>query len=391
MLPVGKARAAGVPLETRATVRSRFPLLPANTTLGWTPYAWLIYLPTFLIEPIARTQAGRAHPLYWAVTIGGLALFLLTYFRGYWVRGVRLVPIVAVQTALGLAFAPYNPGATVFFVYAASFAARFDRQRDAIRGIVAVTLFGVFTALLIDADLYVWITATMVTLLVGGVNLHFAQAGQAQHTLMLAHQEIEHLATVAERERISRDLHDVLGHTLSLIVLKSELAARLAEQDPARAATEIRDVEQVARRTLQDVRHAIRGYRPALDDEVARARTMLKAARIVADIDITPVPPLARPIEEALALALREAVTNVVRHSGASRCTAQLRIGGGQAVLHVADDGRGSASPPGLGLRGMQERIAALDGTLERVPGRGMQLVIRLPVADGSRTPEVTT
>src|SRR5690606_2971579 len=108
--------------------------------------------------------------------------------------------------------------------------------------------------------------------LLGAVNYHDARVARANRRLRLAQEQIEHLATVAERERIARDLHDLLGHTLSLIVLKAELTGRLAERDPTRAATEVRDIEHVARQALREVREAIRGYRASVQDEAERAR-----------------------------------------------------------------------------------------------------------------------
>jgi two-component system sensor histidine kinase DesK len=356
----------------------RLRLLPPGSPLGWTPYGWLLYLPTFLIEPIARTQAGPASVFYWAVTIAGLLIFLASYFRAYWVRGVQLLPIVALQTALALAFAPINMGACVLFVYAAATAGNIDRARDALRMVLGIAALGAASAWLLQAEPFYWVTAIPITLLIGGVNLHFTQESRTQRKLRLAQEEVEQLAAVAERERIARDLHDVLGHTLSLIVLKSELAARLAERDPARAAGEMRDVEDVARRTLQEVREAIRGYHPTLAEEAARARSMLKAADIAADVDLAAAS-LSGPIEETLALALREAVTNVVRHSGASRCSIALAATDRAVTLDVADDGRGSSAAEGSGLRGMRERVEALGGSVDRHAGGGMRVRVVLP------------
>lgn len=360
------------------SAQRRFHLLPPGSPLGWTPYAWLLYLPTFLIEPIARTQAGQAGALYWAATGAGIAVFLLSYFRSFWVHGIRLLPIIAVQTGLAVAFTPINMGAGVLFVYAASTAGRLDRTRAAFQLIIAIAMLALVLSLITRAPPFFWITGIGVSILVGGVNLHFAQLGRTQQKLRLAQDEIEHLAAVAERERIARDLHDVLGHTLSLIVLKAELAVKLSERDPARAAAEMGDVETVARRTLQEVREAIRGYRATLADEAPRAQALLKAAGIQAHVDVD-IADLPQPIEETLAFALREAVTNVVRHSGAATCTARIYRDDGSVILEIEDDGRGSSAPEGAGLRGMRERVEVFGGEITRLPGRGMRLRIALP------------
>src|SRR5690606_12165285 len=216
----------------------------------------------------------------WPLTIAATLVFLGTYFAGFWVHGRRLMVVSAIQTMLGIGFAPINPGSCVFFVYAASCIGTLPRSRDALCGMILITSLGIATAILTDAPPFFVLVAGVITLVVGGVNYHYAQQSRALSKLRLAHEEIEQLAAIAERERIARDLHDVLGHTLSLIVLKAELAVKLSDRDPARAAREMRDVEDVARRTLHDVRHAIRGYRTTLPEELDRAHSMLKAARI---------------------------------------------------------------------------------------------------------------
>jgi two-component system sensor histidine kinase DesK len=291
--------------------------------------------------------------------------------------------IAAVHTALGLAFAPINPGSCVFFVYAASFAGNFERSRDAVRALLLIVALGAATVVVTRAPLFFTLVAVVIALMVGGVNLHYSQQGRARSKLRLAHAEIEQLAAIAERERIARDLHDVLGHTLSLIVLKAELAVKLSDIDAERAAREMRDVEDVARRTLQDVRLAIRGYRTTLAEEVDRSRSMLKTGRITAEFDIALLD-LPQPVEETLALALREAITNVVRHAHATRCSVRLARTVDQLRLEVDDDGRGADGAPGLGLRGMRERVESMGGSLHVEGGAGTRVAIVLPVENGA-------
>lgn len=360
-------------------------LLPPGHRLGWTPYAWLLYLVTFFIEPVIRTAHGRAGTLYWAATLLGTVIFLWAYFAAHWQRGIRILPYAGMILLLGLLFTPFNTGAPVFFVYAAAAAANVDRTRLGFALVGGAAALGTAAVLLAGGPSYGVILASLVTLLVGSVNVHFAAEGRAQSRLRLAQEQVEHLAAVAERERIARDLHDVLGHTLSLIVLKSELAHRLAERDPARAAAEMKDVEGVARRTLQEVRETIRGYHPTLADERGRAEAMLRAAGIRAELVLDELP-LPQVVEETLALALREAVTNVARHSGASWCSATLQRHPASTTLRVQDDGRGMKAREGHGLRGMRERVEAFGGTVEASSGEsrfrtGLQLRVTMPVA----------
>ncbi|MGX1546589.1 sensor histidine kinase [Streptomyces adustus] len=209
--------------------------------------------------------------------------------------------------------------------------------------------------------------------------------------LRQARATVAQLAANEERLRLARDLHDLLGHSLSLITLKSELAGRMLPGHPDKAAQQIADIEQVSRQALVDVREAVTGYRRArLADELAGAQVALTAAGVTAGLP--PAPDLDGVPEEgeaALAWALREAVTNVVRHSGARRCTVELlrrqTLDGPVLELSVEDDGQGgSGKVPGNGLTGLTERLEKAGGTLEAGPlKRGFRLVARVPA--GSR------
>jgi len=224
----------------------------------------------------------------------------------------------------------------------------------------------------------------LLTILVGFGNHYSAVIHCQNEKLEMAQQEIEHLAQVAERERIARDLHDLLGHTLSLITLKSELARKLVDRDPARAKAEMQDVEFASRGALADVREAIRGYRgEGLSVELQRARQALETAGIAVDCETADVP-LSPAQETVLALALREAVTNVVRHAHAQRCRVRLSRDERACTLEVADNGRGADAPEGNGLRGMRERLEAIGGSLQRSTSAGTRLVIQLPLAQAA-------
>jgi two-component system sensor histidine kinase DesK len=196
----------------------------------------------------------------------------------------------------------------------------------------------------------------------------------------MAHEEIEQLAAVAERERIARDLHDVLGHTLSLIVLKAELAGRLIERDPQRAAQEIADVEKTARTALSEVREAIGGYRSqGLPAEMELARNTLQAAGVTLSCE-SPLPHLHAAEETVLCLAVREAVTNIVRHAQATHCRMRFTTSNdGYHSLLIADDGSHPNLQEGNGLRGMRERVQSVGGRLSITADPGVTLLIELP------------
>ncbi|MEU8987298.1 sensor histidine kinase [Streptomyces sp. NPDC048558] len=200
---------------------------------------------------------------------------------------------------------------------------------------------------------------------------------------------VAQLAANEERLRLARDLHDLLGHSLSLITIKSELAGRMLPDHPDKAARQVADIEQVSRQALVDVREAVSGYRrPRLAAELAGARVALTAAGVTAELpaepDLTGVP---EDSETALAWALREAVTNVVRHSGARRCTVEVlrrqTLDGLVLELSVEDDGSGDqGNGPGHGLTGLTERLGKAGGTLDAGGARqGFRLIARVPAA----------
>ncbi len=353
----------------------RMRLLPDDPEIGWTPYAWLIYLTSFLAWPALRSASLRE----WALTAAGTAVFLVLYFWGHWLEGRQILWAAGGILLLGVLFAPWNPGAGTFFIYAASFIA------DAVSPRFAWGLLGLLLAVLaLETPLahlspYAWAPAAVFSLVIGSICIHGAEVKRVNARLRMAQEEVERLAKTAERERIARDLHDVLGHTLSLITLKSELAGKLVHRDPERAGREIREVERISREALREVRTAIAGYRSeGLQAEMGRARLALESSGVRLEYFAQPVE-LDPAQETVIALALRESVTNVVRHSGAGSCRITLEQDGEETRLEVRDDGRGGSAPAGIGLASMRERVEGIGGRLERHAETGTALRIALP------------
>ena len=213
------------------------------------------------------------------------------------------------------------------------------------------------------------------------------ESGRVGAQLARAHRRVSTLAVSAERERISRDLHDILGHSLTAISIKSELAGRLVDANPDAAKAQIAEVEEIARQALADVRStasAIREVRVAV--EVAGARSVLLAAGIEAQVPAA-LPTLSDQTSELFGFVVREAVTNVVRHSGATRCTISVT----EDRVEIVDNGSGlGPESGGSGLRGLAARVAAAGGELrvESVPGQGTRVVAVLGRAVADQAPD---
>jgi len=340
------------------------------------PYLWLIYSVPFVITPALR----GAGPWEWASTLAGYAVFLPAYFYGYWVKGRRLAWILALFCVISMVYAKGNPAALVFFIYAASFAPELGDARTGWLGLGTVMVVEAITIAALGLRWQSWLAPALFTPIVGFMVMHYTQRRRLTMRLLQTQSDLARMAQIAERERIARDLHDLLGHTLSVIVLKSELASRLAESDTARAVEEIRDVERISRDALLEVRAAVRGYRSSgLAAEVETARQALRSAGIELEFQSEPMP-LPPAQEGVLAMAIREAATNVVRHAKATHCRMSLRRGERQCELEISDDGQGGTPREGAGLSGMRERVEALGGTLEHDGSRGMRLLLRLPM-----------
>ena len=364
--------------------------IPKRSRMDRGDLFWLAYMVFYFLDPLFRRSL-----VYWLECLGFAAIFVALYVGLFQLRRFefRMACIVGMYL-LGALTYPINSGAITFFIYCAAL------LPFVIQSIRAVLICFVVEALLVMSEgwllyrgpqhLSLWspVSALFFIAVVGRSNIFFAQKQRADCKLRMAQEEIEALAAVAERERIARDLHDVLGHTLSVIVLKAELAGRLLArgEDSARAAKEIADVERTARSALAEVRETIGGYRArGLAAEMDAARNALTAAGVHLEIEGAPTAGTLRPAEETvLALALREAVTNVVRHAQARTCRLRFTVQNGRHSLAIEDDGQHTAMHEGNGLRGMRERVESLGGTFRLEREHGTRLLIELPAAAGS-------
>jgi two-component system sensor histidine kinase DesK len=341
------------------------------------PLIWLAYLPIYFAPWLTRTP-GRIEIV---ASLFGVVAFLAILAHaqlGRWRAGLAHVLGAG---AIGLALSPFETGWCVYSIFAMAFAGQLQPRRTAI----AALLFLEISALVVGLGLGLHLAYFGPAVLVGGMtglgSLLQSDVESKNRELSAAQEEIRALAVMAERERISRDLHDLLGHTLTLVVIKADLAVRLIDRDRDSAREEMEAVAHAAREAMAEVRTAVAGMRGAsLAVEIEQARRALAAGEVVCEINADPI--LADEQQEAvLAMAVREAVTNVIRHAGATHCSIRVESGAkGESRLHIRDNGSGGTLREGAGLKGMRARLAAVGGALNiQSTAEGTHLFARLP------------
>lgn len=340
------------------------------------------FLPWLLMAaaPAADLAHGKV-ALPW-LGAAGLAAFaglymatLLTAFRPVGGRGPLprrlLLALVLVTYALG---AGYGGDWMLCFPLASLCVGAVLRERDI--GAITIALAVSAGAISVDHGSGFWdgVTIGYGTVLSGLVTAAILSLFEAVRRLRETRQALAETAVAQERLRFSRDLHDLLGHTLSVVVVKAEAVRRLGPRDLDAALGQAADIESVGRQALAEIRQAVTGYREgSLANELTGARSALRA------VGIEPVvhesgPPLPPQAEGVLGWVVREGVTNVVRHSRAARCEIEVRGDGEQVRLRITDDGGpaekkcADAAGSGSGLRGLSERLAAVGGRLTAGP-----------------------
>jgi two-component system sensor histidine kinase DesK len=349
-----------------------------------------------LLEPIQLMIRGAIHPVLPAA-LGLVAfgcLYLMCVGAGFSNRNpsptrihlVGLSVVAALGLGLAVAYVRTSAGWLALMLYVGACGASLLPRGPALRWIIGSTAALIIIGASfqqkwsdIGSDAFTMFMACLLILVVKQMLIYI-------HQLRVAQAELAKAAVAQERLRFSRDLHELLGHTLTLIVVKAQVVRRLAEADPAAAGAAGADIEQIGRQALVEVREAVTGYRErAFADELDGARAALSDAGIAVRIETagTPLPAMADSI---FGWAVREGATNVIRHSGARHCSIAVGRQGTAATLVISDDGTGPAGGAmdgtGNGLRGLRERLTAAGGTLAATPGSsgGFRLVATLPV-----------
>jgi two-component system sensor histidine kinase DesK len=378
-------------------------------TSGISPRLWRLYAQAWLIcllFPILTLIKLRPSPPQLLLACAGLAVFVACYSRVMWSHPLRDLPpdrwpfptaylllagLVGLVLILSLA---YGSAFLWLLIGVSAMAGVLFPPRSAFVTVMALTLLTLGMSVIMAGGMGTtdWLHVLPLVLLVRGLGLDMAgvvRLASALREVHTARGELARMAVVEERLRMARDLHDLLGHTLAMITLKSELAARLVHQDPTQAALEMHQVERAARQTLREVRLAVAGYRqPTLQGELDGARQLLDAAGIAYSVeqraDALPV-----AVEAALAWVVREGVTNVIRHSQARWCRIHINTTCGNVSAKITNDGVMAREPNGMssrtstGLASLAERVAAHGGQLMAGPLPGdstnFRLFVELP------------
>jgi two-component system sensor histidine kinase DesK len=321
--------------------------------------------PVITATEVPQYSRGSAAVAGYTIIAVFSAVYVLVVIATVRLAWTRFWVLIGVMTLLFIAALPFAQ-AGAFFLCAVVVSLASARMK---RYIAPVVAFAIVASLVVPWAVRPWhsgpgwlqaITIVFTVALVLG----FAETTYANRALVEARAEVAQLASEAERARIARDLHDLVGHSLTAITVKSDLARRLAEAGSPRSLQEITEVEELSRQALADMRAAVSGYLDVtVASELARGRELLRAAGVTADLP-TAIDMVDVAHQELFGWVVREGLTNVVRHARATRCTVSLST----SEVEIRDDGSGGPGSSGNGLTGLRERVAAAGGRLEAGP-----------------------
>jgi two-component system, NarL family, sensor histidine kinase DesK len=342
----------------------------------------LLYSAYFFVMPAYRHSFA-----VWMEYAVLCAAFLVLYFLVGKLTGRRQTVAFVLFFLFTFLYYPLNPEAYAIFAYPFAMLCHFiSRLRTLFLVLIAMMVGVVAETRYLDRPFAIAESVLLYCVIFGLSNFAFAQQARTNLLLERANSEIERLSQEAERERIARDLHDLLGHTLTVITVKLDLARRLLSRDSDRARNEIVEAEQTARNALAEVRKAVSGYRAeGLEAEIRRARRSLLSADVKLTTRLAPVH-LSSSQVNVLCLALREAVTNIVRHAHATICHVELLEKDRTIHFTIEDNGLGGQIREGNGLRGMRERLESIAGAvkLTGLSTGGTSLELTLPLESES-------
>ena len=348
------------------------------------PWIYLVYLAALFVPWFYGTAAGPEL----ATTLMAMALFLCLFVFAMVRRDWMALPAALAVEAMGFWLLPSNFGAAVFLVYAAAMMARI-RDRQVQRAGLALWLAALVAGCLIASVPLVYAAGYLVFgIIIAAATAWSARSEERDEAREELEADAAARAVEAERQRIARDLHDLLGHTLSVTTLKADLASRLFDSDPDRAKAELAAIQQISRDALTEVREAVTGLRVRpLDIVAAEAAERLRRAGLKVELELAGAEALPDTAAGALGMVVREGATNVLRHAGARRVAIRLDRGPQGLRLSVEDDGRGGARFAGRGLDGLRQRLEEAGMRLELgrgIDGRGSGIAAVWPEGEVS-------
>ncbi|CDQ38146.1 MULTISPECIES: sensor histidine kinase [Virgibacillus] len=362
-----------------------YHIFPKNT--GLSAFAWVVFclLPFYFI-------VRSSNFIEIAIGIALIVLFFTTYRLAFIKKGWTVYFSVSIQIAISIGMTLYF-GYVYFSLFLAFFIGNMDNKKGFITLYVihlVTTLSAVSFGFYMHGQLFLPQLPFIAITVFGVILLPFTRYNRnkqdkLEHQLEDANKKIAQLMVIKERQRIARDLHDTLGQKLSLIGLKSDLAGKLVHIDPESARNELGDINQTARTALKEVRDMVSEMKNVkLKEEIIHAKQMIDAAQMQLytdiDEDFIKAPVL---LENVLSMCLREAVTNVVKHSYATECFISIQQTASDWVMEVKDNGIGNSNllqqNEGNGLRGIKERLEFVNGRMKITGSEGTQITIRIP------------
>ena len=315
-------------------------------------------------------------------SILGIVVFLIIYFHAFRVANdkiwINITCILFVSTILAF----ISAAASVLFVYAAAFCCRLGNPQKALVGLVLITLWIAILSWYLKSHLYFYGPAIIFSWVVGGMNIFQHEMHIKRQELNLSKLEIQHLARTAERERIARDLHDLIGHTFSVLTLKAELAGKIINRDIEATRREILEMETISRDALKQIREVITGFRSNdLITELAHAKYILDSNGINFEYQFDSFE-IADEINKEIAIIMKELVTNVLKHADATKVEVSITQSDDHILFGFRDNGSGFNLPSnqGFGLKGIMERIENLYGSFSIESKAGTDISIRVPL-----------
>lgn len=344
--------------------------------LGARPEFYLIYLLFYFVPWLFQPPTT----IDVVAIVVALVVFLPIYFAAFKDSSRGDVRYIIAIAMVGYLLSPFNGAFGVFHIYATVQATFARPERRAWVGMACLAVVFLCFSLITGQHWSIWVFPLIIGLLIGVGTMYGAEQEERQAVLVRSREHDTHMAALAERERIAQDLHDLLGQTLTMVALKSDVASKLIDNDPQRAKQEINEIRHASRNALTEVREAVANMnQTTIVKEIGRAERILKSAGVELTVS-GELPELDTETDRTLGLAVRETTTNIVRHAQAT--TAKLSLSQtpqGELQLTIEDNGNGTIKQEGSGLRGLRKRIEGLGGITKIDTDSGVRMTLTMP------------